>query len=199
LFPNLLVDMQAVHDALEENPVTLSDASRLGAFGLRWMVGSWVGLANRFRLMPEIYRSLREGDLGPATKAANGFRKLLERRSATFWLNDAASSASELRLREIRDEAPQCLLREAFNFPFPEIGAAWGQVPLPESFRGPLTYDGPTLCYTGGLDGFTPGANVIEAAAGFSDFTHRDLPGLAHDQLLTWEGAGDAVRDWRAG
>ena len=197
LFPHLLVDMQAVHEALEDAPLTLLDGTRLGAFGLRWMVGSWVGLANRFEAMPGLYRSLLAEDLGPATKAAEGFRKLLQRRPATFWLNDAASSVSEGRLREIRDEAPQCLLRDAFNFPFPEIGAAWGQVALPDAFRAHLSFAGPTLCFTGGRDGFTPGANVLEAGAGFSDLSHRDLPGLAHDQLLTWDGAGEAVRDAR--
>jgi pimeloyl-ACP methyl ester carboxylesterase len=198
-FPGLLGDMEAVHQELEESPVVLNDATRLGAFGLRWMVGSWVGLANRFGKMPEVYASLRRGDTSAATKAAQGFRLMLKRRASTFWLMDAASGVSESRLREIRDEAPSCLLRDAFNFPFPEIGAAWGQVPLPESFRGPLTYDGPTLCVTGGLDGFTPGANVIEAGMGFTQLTHRDLPGLAHDQLLTWDGAGSTIRDWRMG
>lgn len=198
-FPGLLADMEAVHQQLEEAPATLNDGTRLGAFGLRWMVGSWVGLANRFGKMPELYATLRSGEMGPATKAAEGFRQMLKRRASTFWLMDSASSASEMRLREIRDEAPSCLLRDAFNFPFPEIGSAWGQVPLPESFRGPLVYDGPTLCFTGGLDGFTPSANVLEAGMGFAQLTHHELPGLAHDQLLTWEGAGAAIRDWRMG
>lgn len=198
-FPGLLADMEAVHHQLAEAPATLNDGTRLGAFGLRWMVGSWVGLANRFGKMPELYASLRDGEIGPATKAAEGFRRLLKRRASTFWLMDAASGVTETRLREIRDEAPFCLLRDAFNFPFPEIGSAWGQVPLPESYRGPLTYDGPTLCFTGGLDGFTPGANVIEAGMGFTQLTHRDLTGLAHDQLLTWDGAGNTIRDWRMG
>lgn len=198
-FPGLLVNMEAVHRRLEDTPIALGDGTRLGAFGLRWMVGSWVGLANRFSKMPDLYATLRAGDVSVATKAAEGFRKMLNRRASTFWLMDSASGVSDLRLREIRDEAPQCLLRDAFNFPFPEIGPAWGQVPLPESYRSPLNFDGPTLCFTGGLDGFTPGANVLEAAGGFSDLTHHEIPDVAHDQLLSWEGAGEAVRNWRNG
>ncbi len=166
----------------DKEPYVLPSGVAVGGFGLRWMLGSWLGLAIRFAKLPGLVASLESDDLSVLEKLTSGFLKSLER-PAAFYLNDLASSASPRRLTQLQEESSSSWMGEV-NFPFPDIRHAWDQPPLPEWFRANSVWDGPLLVLTGALDCFTPTANVLEAGGGFSRLTHLELGGVAHDQFL---------------
>lgn len=166
----------------DREPFALPGGVKVGGFGLRWMLNSWLGLAIRFSKLPGLVASLESDDSSALEKLTQGFLKSLER-PAAFYLNDLSSSASPRRLEQIEEESKRSWMGEV-NFPFPDIRAAWNQPPLPDWFRVDPRWDGPLLVLTGALDCFTPTSNVQEAGGGLSRLTHLELAGVAHDQFL---------------
>ncbi|MCG9894676.1 MAG: alpha/beta hydrolase [Fimbriimonadaceae bacterium] len=156
----------------------------LSAFTFRWMLASWIGLSVRWKPMLETCRAVLAMDEAALQKPTAGFLKSLEKPVA-FYAKDLASGATEAKLREIRSEADDPLFG-MMNFPFPEVREA-----LPTSFDlGDGHRDDPVLnheilCLTGSLDAFTPPENVAEQGEGLRRMRHEDLPGLAHNDLLT--------------
>jgi len=188
-WPDMLGDMALVHGRLAEAPLTVRVASgeeiQVGLFGLQWLVSSWIGLSGRFRRLPALYKSLRNGETAELERAASGFVKMLDRRPPAFYLNDSASGATKKRLGRIAEESKTCLLANAINFPFPKIREAWGQIDLGDAFRAPLECDHTMRIVTGSLDGFTPTENARQSLDVLPNATLEELPGLAHDDLLT--------------
>jgi pimeloyl-ACP methyl ester carboxylesterase len=163
---------------------------RVGPFGVRWMLASWMGLEARMRRLPDLLQD-------PATqlpRAIGGFVRMLQRRSPIFYLNDAASSASSSRWEKMRaDSGPWAGVA---NFPFPEIGRAYGAQPLPDPFRQAPVFAGDVLVLTGEYDAFTPTGNFQEAGVGLARAEHREIQGAFHDTLLLSADIGRAIETW---
>lgn len=163
---------------------------RVGPFGVRWMLASWMGLEARMRRLPDLLKD-------PAMqlpRAIGGFVRMLQRRSPIYYLNDAASSASPSRWERMRaDSGPWAGVA---NFPFPEIGRAYGAQPMPDWFRQDPVFDGDVLVLTGQYDAFTPSSNVQEAGAGLVRAEHREIEGAFHDTLLLSADVGRAIGNW---
>jgi pimeloyl-ACP methyl ester carboxylesterase len=85
---------------------------------------------------------------------------------------------------------------EAVNFPFPEIGAAYGVDPLTDGFRADPEYHGKVLVLTGEYDAFTPTSNFLQAGGRLTSATHEELPGAYHDTLLLGVESAAILESW---
>ncbi|HCD99800.1 MAG TPA: hypothetical protein DER07_02020 [Armatimonadetes bacterium] len=182
----LLETMEAVHARLETSPVGLELEGRrllVGAFALRHLASTWMGVSNRFPTLPRLYASLERGEVAVL---AEGLRRLVRgwARPATFYLTDGASGCSEARMRRILSEAPACVLRNAVNFPFPEIAEGWPPKDLGSSFREPIASDVPLLVVSGTLDGNTPPGQAREQLARFPNGRQFLVENAAHNDML---------------
>ncbi len=181
-WPDSADSVKGAFDLLQREPLVLPDGTCLSSFGLKWMMTSWLGLSSRFKLVKSVCQGIEAADFAPLQKAVSGFKKSLQR-PAAFYLNDLASSSSSVRWQKILNESGSYFAPNP-NFPFPQIREAWGQEALPDWFRFNPQWHGPLLILTGEHDCFTPTENVYEAAAGFTNMTHRIMPAAAHDQFL---------------
>ncbi|MFN3683029.1 MAG: alpha/beta hydrolase [Fimbriimonadaceae bacterium] len=182
----LLETMEEVHARLEASPVEVDlDGRRLrvGAFALRHLSSTWMGVSNRFPSLPRLYASLARGEVAVL---AEGLRRLVRgwARPATFYLTDGASGCSEARMRRILAEAPSCSLRNAVNFPFPEIAEGWPPKNLGDGFREPISSDIPLLVVSGTLDGNTPPHQAREQLVGFPNGRQLMVENAAHNDML---------------
>lgn len=194
---DLLETMERVHHRLAQTPIVLEledgECVSIGQFGLQWLVASWIGMSNRFVRLPELYSAIEKNDMGPLKRAARGFRSMLKRRPAAFYLNDAASGVTAARQAKIETERAACLLADACNFPFPRIREAWRQRDLGDAFRAPLVADHPIFVLTGSLDGFTPATNLLESATELTNLRHAQIENAAHNDLLTAETVAEQI------
>lgn len=184
--PELLASLESREWEVEVDQALL----RMGKFGIRWMLASWMGLEARMKRLPALLSDPREN----LPKAVNGFIGMLRRRSPIYYLNDAASSASADRWARLAAEKSDW--GTSINFPFPQIGEAYGVSALPDAFRSDPVFDGDVLVLTGEYDAFTPTSNFIEAGKGLTGATHRELPGAYHDTLLLGSESADVVLSW---
>ncbi len=182
----LLDAMEEVHEALERRPLAVElEGQRLfvGAFAVRHLASTWMGVSNRFPALPRLYATLRRGD---TTVLTEGIRRLIRgwARPATFYLTDGASGCSPERLRRICEEAPACALRNAVNFPFPGISEGWPPKDLGEAFRQRITSDVPLLVVSGTLDGNTPPNQARDQLSGFPNGRQLFVENAAHNDML---------------
>lgn len=75
-------------------------------------------------------------------------------------------------------------MRDAPNFPFPDICEAWPHTKLGGSFRRPERIEAPTLFVAGTMDGRTPPENIDALAPWFPHHRRLILHGAAHDDDL---------------
>src|SRR5262249_25120608 len=116
------------------------------------------------------------------------------------WLTtDAASGASAARRERIAAEARTARLRDALNFPFPDIDAVWNMPDLGDAFRAPVSSELPTLLVAGTLDGITPVAQSREILAGFSHGRLMTVENGGHSSQLRAPGLGKAIGEFYAG
>ena len=160
----------------------------IGRWDLERITAEGIGRTRTAHNLPLFYWQMSQGDFSRVAPLVRSQRSISVG-GAMAYLMDVASSASPERLARIRREAPERLLSDAINFPFPAIGAAWEVPELPESFRAPLTSDVPTLLVSGTLDGRTPPTNAEEIRAGLTNATHLLIENAGHDEDLFSESA----------
>jgi pimeloyl-ACP methyl ester carboxylesterase len=97
---------------------------------------------------------------------------------------DCASGATKDRMARIAREAKDCLLGNAMNTPFPEVGEAWGRPDLGDGFRGPIHTDVRTLFVSGTLDSNTLPVQADEVRATFTRNTHLVVANAGHEDML---------------
>ncbi len=112
---------------------------------------------------------------------------------------DCGSRATAARISQIATEAPTALLRDAINFPFPEICGGWNVADLGDAFRSPVLSDIPILFVSGSIDGRTPKSNADEVAMGFSNHRHLLIELGGHNELATDPRIADAIVRWVRG
>jgi len=100
--------------------------------------------------------------------------------SAMAIMMDGASGASQARLERIRREAETSPFGKVMNFPFPELGKAWGAPDLGAGFRAPVQSDRPVLIISGTMDARTPVKNGQEIARGLRNSQHIVVTGAGH-------------------
>ncbi len=196
--PDFLALMNTVFERLEQAPVFVEVKDELNGgtvkvgvskFDLQLLTASGLGSYSFTAKLPARYYAMAHGDfMWAATKVLARRREWLG--NAMSYLMDSASGVSPERYAQIQCEAPATLLGDLVNFPFPEIGAAWGNPDLGSDFRAPFTSDVPTLFLSGTLDARTPICNAEEVRAGFSHNPHIIIEGATHSTALIVSAPG---------
>jgi pimeloyl-ACP methyl ester carboxylesterase len=117
------------------------------------------------------------------------------------YMMDGASGVSPERYARIQGEAPQTLLGDLINFPFPDIAAAWECPDLGPAFRAPFTSEVPALFLSGTLDARTPISNAEEVRVGFPRSQHIVVEGATHStaEIVQAPGVTTALLDFLRG
>lgn len=187
--PDFLTMLGDVLARLDAGPVYVEvDELRIGIskFDVQRLLAEAIGtLRNSGDQVPALVKAMADDDFEEIAH-----RLLEERRtwgigSAMQMVMDCASGASPERAIRIAEEAPDCLLGDAINFPFGELADAWGAPDLGAEYRGPLCSDVPVLFVTGDLDSRTPIRNAEELMAC-----------LPNAQLIVVENVGHGDLNW---
>jgi pimeloyl-ACP methyl ester carboxylesterase len=190
--PDFLGMLKQVLERLDREPVTATVTDLLagkkveitvGKFDLQLVIAQSMGSRHAMRMLPKNCEAMSKGDFSFLARASLEVRRS-PIGSAMAFMMDCASGASPERLARIQREAGQCLLGNAANFPFPEIGAAWGNPDLGQAFRAPVRSSVPVLFVSGTLDGRTPVSNADEIQAGFPNGMRFTIEGAAHGDDL---------------
>jgi pimeloyl-ACP methyl ester carboxylesterase len=173
-------DPQVVHmEKLGNPPRTVT----IGKWDLQRLTAEAMGRTRTAKSLPLLYYEMSQGNFARVAPLVVQMRTD-SLPSAMVFVMDCASGASPERLKRIERETPGCLLGNAINFPFPEIGAAWDAPDLGEEFRGPLRSDVPALLISGTLDGRTPPSNAEEVLKGLPNGLHVVVEGAGHHDDL---------------
>lgn len=187
--PDLLGALESVLARLGEQPVVVEvDGTRVGvsAFDVQRIVADELGtLRGHAERLPALVAAMERGVFEDAARTLAEERRTGTVGSAMFWVMDSASGASAERARHVAEEARECLLGDAMNFPFPGVAEAWGAPDLGADFRAPVRSEVPVLLIVGDFDYRTPVANAEELA--------RHLP-KAH--VIVVENAGHGDLNW---
>lgn len=156
----------------------------LGPFDLQFHLANALGLAFELRDTPAALKRMSQGDWSPLAETA-----LMLRRgdvgSAMALMMDCSSGGSPERLVRIEREraAPENLLGDAVNAPYPSACAAGGPLPAGERIRAPLRSEARVLFVSGLIDARTPPTNVEELSAGFPNGAHLVLENAGHEPI----------------
>ncbi len=207
--PDLLALMQSIFERLEREPVTVSVTDRrtkenvavcAGKFDLQWLTASGLGTQSFIAKLPSRYYAMTQGDFSwLASRVLSRRREWLG--NAMGYVMDGASGVSPERYARIQREAPQTLLGDLINFPFPDIAAAWEAPDLGPAFRAPFTTEVPALFLSGTLDARTPISNTEEVRAGFAHSQHIIVEGATHStaEIVQAPGVTAAMLDFLRG
>ena len=176
-FPDLLATFRRVLAKLDAAPVAVEMECgekkepmtfRVGGDALRFIVAKfYLGDPDNFKYLPKLLDELDTGRR-PWSLVFNIGTLLRAPISYTWLTTDAASGVTAARAAAIRAQAPTALLREAMNFPFPEINRVWTMSDLGDAFRAPVRTELPTLFVVGSLDGITPVGQTREIMRTFA-------------------------------
>jgi pimeloyl-ACP methyl ester carboxylesterase len=192
--PDLFGTLKGVLARLEKEPVTVRIKNRanqeielkVGRFGLQAIIMIDLGDANDLPIFPALFYTLDKGD-------TSILARFIERRYNQFsagvslmsFVMDASSGATRARDAEIARQAKTALLGDTVNFPFPEMGAVFGNPDLGERFRSPIKTEVQTLFISGELDNNTPPFQADEVRKTFRRSTHLVVANAGHESMLT--------------
>jgi pimeloyl-ACP methyl ester carboxylesterase len=212
--PDLVSAMRDVLARLEGEPaeVALPDRAAggtanavIGRFDVEYTTAAGLADPRMLALLPAWYHGMSNGDFSLLARAPLLTRYYLHLKrglgtNAMGLLMDCASGATRSRRERIEREAPTTVLGRTIDFPFPEIGEAWGNPDLGDDFRRPVRADNPVLFLSGSLDCRTPVDNVVEVQRGLSHSRAIVVEDAGHtDVFLSCPGFGDLARDFFAG
>lgn len=186
---DLLTLMQETREALHREPRVVPapiDGSGneardvvLGAFDYQLYLSEALGSIRMIRALPRIFDEFRSGNFGAIAVDARERRQAFLP-SAMSLVMDAASGVSPERQELIREQAPDALLGDVFNLPFPYVAEALGAPDLGPDYRSPVRAATPTLLLSGSLDGRTPASNAEAVLAHFRQGQHVIVEGASH-------------------
>jgi pimeloyl-ACP methyl ester carboxylesterase len=186
--------MKRVLDRLEKEPAKVQITDRrtnkpmevtVGKFGVQWITFMDIGDGNDIPIFPALYATMDRGDYSVlAPYVEKRFYQLSPGLSAMMVLMRLASGATAERDKRILREAPDALLGNVANFPFPEVGPAWGGPDLGDRFRELIRSDVRTLFISGSLDSNAPSEQTEEIRAGLPRSTHIVVENAGHEDML---------------
>ena len=168
-----------------------------GKFDLQWLTASSLGTQSFIAKLPARYYAMAQGDFSwLASRTLSRRREWIG--NAMSYMMDGASGVSTERYARIQREAPQTLLSDLVNFPFPDIAAAWKCPDLGPAFRASFTSEVPVLFLSGTLDARTPLSNTEEVRAGFPQSLHIIVEGATHStaEIVQAPGITAAILDF---
>src|SRR5215472_13486166 len=206
---DLLALMQSIFARLEREPMTVSVTDRrtkekflvcVGKFDLQWLTARDLCTQSFIAKLPARYYAMAQGDFSwLAARVLSRRREWIG--NAMSYVVDGASGVSPERYALIQREAPQTLLGDLINFPFPDIAPAWACPDLGPAFRAPFTSEVPALFLSGTLDARTPISNAEEVRAGFPHSQHIIIEGATHStaEIVQAPGVTSAMLDFLRG
>lgn len=204
--PDLLATFDRVVARLDARPLTVElggegapRALEVGGYALRFIVAKfYLNDPDNFRYLPKL---LDEIDTGrkPWSLVFNLRQMLRGGMSFAWFTTDAASGVSAARAERIRSQAASARLLDAPDFPFPEIGRAWGMPDLGDGFRSPVRSDVPVLVVAGTLDGITPVEQARTLLPGFPNGRLLAVANGGHSSQLAAPGVAGAIAGFFAG
>ena len=205
-FPDLLATLERVLAKLDRKPVAveLEGAEgrytlRVGGDALRFILAKfYLNDPDNFRYLPKLLDELDAGRR-PWSLVFNLMQMQRGAVSFAWFTTDAASGVTGPRAELIRRQAAQARLREAMNFPFPDINRTWGIPDLGDDFRAPVRSDTPVLFVAGTLDGITPVAQSREIMRGFSAARLLVVENGGHNSMFRAPGVAEAMAGFVAG
>ena len=205
-FPDLLATLDRVLARLDREPaaVELEGADgkftlRVGGYVLRFIIAKfYLKDPDSFKYLPKLLDELDTGrrpwslifNLGQIIRGGVSF---------VWFTTDAASGVTPARAQLIARQAGTARLRDAMNFPFPDINRVWGMADLGDAFRAPVETAVPTLFVAGTLDGITPVAQTREIMKGFSASRLLVVENGGHDSQFRGAGVAVAIAGFYAG
>jgi pimeloyl-ACP methyl ester carboxylesterase len=200
-FPDLLATLDRVLARLDREPVAVelegADQKkftlRVGGYALRFIIAKfYVNDPDNFRYLPKLLDELDTGrrpwslifNLGQIMRGGISF---------VWFTTDAASGVSAARAQAIAAQIPQSRLRDAMNFPFPDINRVWQVADLGDEFRAPLQTSVPALFVAGSLDGITPVEQAREVMHGFSAAQLLVVENAGHTSMFRGHGVPEAM------
>jgi pimeloyl-ACP methyl ester carboxylesterase len=188
LVPDFLGLVGQVLQRLEREPANVmvagdTPASKtpivVGKFDLQLATADTIGDLDAIASLPAHYYEMSRGDFTWLASTARDRRTRFISNAMSFMM-DCASGVSSARVERVRREAPQTLLGDVIDFPWPDVCDAWGSPDLGNEFRSPVKSNVPVLFISGTLDGRTPVSNTEEYMAGFPNRQHLIVDGLSH-------------------
>jgi pimeloyl-ACP methyl ester carboxylesterase len=185
--------LKRVLDRLEKEPVTLPITAAatneklnviVGKFALQLIIEQDLGDTNDLPVFPALFYSMDKGDYSILQRFVE---KRFTRRTGLPILKDVmdlASGTTRERQERIRREAKRTLLGNVMNFPYPDIGEAYGHPDLGDQFRSPVRTNVPTLFISGTLDANTPPSQAEEVRKGFARSVHLIVENAGHESML---------------
>lgn len=200
-FPDLLATLDRVLAKLDREPVAVelegADKKRftlqVGGYALRFILAKfYLNDPDNFRYLPKLLDELDTGRR-PWCLVFNLMQMVRGGMSLAWFTTDAASGVSAARAAAIAEQARTARLRDAMNFPFPEINRAWQMQDLGDAFRAPVESAVPVLFVVGTLDGITPEAQTREVMRGFSHARLLVVEHAGHVSIFRGEGVPQAL------
>ncbi|MGD8413506.1 MAG: alpha/beta fold hydrolase, partial [Candidatus Latescibacterota bacterium] len=194
VLPDLVSTVRGVLDGLEQIPVTIevpdprtgrSTRVGLGRFDVEYATAVGMADTRLLSLLPAWYAGMEKGDFTlPEREPVLAKYMALVKRGVGFnamgVLMDCASGATAQRWERIEREAPRCALGRTIDFPFPEIGEAWGRPDLGDDYRALVHADNAVLFFSGSLDCRTPLENILEVQKGLPNSGTIVVDGAGH-------------------
>ena len=184
--PDMLESLRKVLARLDDAPVYVEiDGVNIGIskFDVQRYLARVSGQTRTAVYLPAMIHMMENGDFERMARTLMRSRQESSIGSAMTMIMDHASGMTAERASRIADEAQECLLGDAVNFPFPQLAEAWGAPDLGDEFRGPLKVAVPVLFIVGDLDSRTPIRNAEELM--------RDMP---NSHLVVVENAAHDLR-----
>jgi len=189
--PDFIELVKRVFAKLEKEPVeveTKNGKIKLGKFDVQQLTIVLLGDRSGKEVLPALFYDFDKGNYD--SSYVKYFAQFIAQRrldtigSAMAFAMDCASFASKPRLARINREGKTSILGDSFDFPFPDVCAAWGDLKLDESFRRPMKSNVKVLFLSGTFDGRTPPRNAEEILKGFPNASHVLIEGAGHGDEL---------------
>jgi pimeloyl-ACP methyl ester carboxylesterase len=168
-------------------------------FALQLIIEQDLGDTNDLPVFPALFYSIDQGDYSILKRFVE---KRFTRRSGYPVLKDVmdlASGATRERQTQIKRESNACLLGNVMNFPYPDIGVAYGHPDLGDQFRSAIVTEVPTLFISGSLDANTPPFQADEVKTGFKRSIHLVVKNAGHESMLPNQLVQQTILDFLRG
>ena len=189
--PDLIELVKRVFAKLEKESVEIKIKNgkiKLGKFDVQQLTIGLLGDRAGKEVLPALFYDFDRGNYdSPLLKYFAQFiaqRRLDTIGSAMAFAMDCASFASKTRLARINRESKTSILGDSFDFPFPDVCTAWGDLKLESGFRRPVKSNVKVLFLSGTYDGRTPPRNAAEILKGFPNGRHVLIEGAGHGDEL---------------
>jgi pimeloyl-ACP methyl ester carboxylesterase len=207
--PDLVGSLRRTLDRLEREPVSVQITDRrtrqkvdvkVGKFALQILIMMDLGDTSDLPVFPAWFYTMEKGDYSILARfVEKRFNQFGAGMSLMPMVMDGSSGVTRARAEQIKREAKDSLLGDAMNFPFPEVGEAFGSPDLGDKYRSPIRTDVQTLFISGTLDNNTPPFQADEVRKTFKNSLHLIVENAGHESMLDDAQVQQVIIDYLRG